>query len=233
MNKLPPFLVLPDYNPTIYTLTKASFDGKYILVEHDQILFTYPSDAYDYAQKILGGEVIFNGEDLVDAGECFAGMFVESLPSNNSPKGHRAIFSYNPEGKQKSLENDYAYFLELNEKYQSNPGNWALSYQWVQHHPAFYHREVKFPEWWILDNGWETSYTYVGEDDNGEVYVLLEHGGWMESLDALGHPVSNTQSCHDIRLDVVAPTFEEAYVLFAAQVNKYFDILGNDLEEDE
>lgn len=222
---IPSFLVLPEYSPNIFTLTKSSTDGKYVLLEHDSILFNFPSDAYDYAVRILGGEVVFDPNDLVDSGTCLGHMFIEECKGENSS---RALFSYNAHGKQKCLENNYAYFLELNEKYVANPNSWSLAYQWVQHHPAFYHRNISIPDYWVMDDGWDSVYVFVGEDESGQTLVSLEHGSWMPSEDKNGNIYSHTVSSHDYRLDVVASNFEEAYVAFAKKVYELYDITGEE-----
>lgn len=224
---LPDFLKLPDYNPKIFTLVKDNQYNKYILLEHSEIFFNYPSDAYYYACNVLGGEVVFNPEDFKENGIAIAGSFIEKRDNENSG---RIIFSYNPEGKQKSLENNYAYFLELNEKYLTNPEDWVNAYQWVQHHPAFYHRNIAFPEYWIMDDGWNNAYIYVDKDEDGKSRVLLEHGEWLPSINKKGETYCHTVPSHDYRLDVEAETFEEAYVLFAHNVNNIYDIKGMEKE---
>lgn len=224
-NLLPSFLVISEYTPNVFTIKKANLEDKYILEEHPHILFSYPSDAYDYAIKILGGEVIFDSNDLTDMGTCLGGMFIEERNSNDCA---RVLFSYNAHGKQKSLENNYAYFLELNEEYLANPNDWGNAYRWVQNHPAFYHRNIDFPDYWIMDDGWDTVYVYVDKLEDGSSKVFLEHGQWLPSSNGKGEEYCHTVSSHDYRLDVVASNFEEAYVAFAKKVYELYDITGEE-----
>jgi hypothetical protein len=224
MLKLPIFLTLPDYSPKVFTLTKEQNYGKYVLQGYESILFTSPSEAYDYACKILGGEVIFDSEDLQDAGECLGGMFIEK---NDGSSGSRILFSYNAHGKQKCLENNYAYFLELDKEYRKNPNDWSTAYLWVQHHPAFYHRNINLPDYWVMDDGWNSSYVYVEKNDS-KTTVFLEHGEWLPSANKNGEEYCHTVPSHDYRLDVEAENFEEAYILFAKKVDSLYDIKGEE-----
>ena len=212
----PDFLTLPEPSKTIYDI--LAFEDKFVVGDLKQI-FDLPSEAYDYIQEELQGTPRFTGKDLNSAGENMGGMFFE--------KGtNRLLISFTADDNYRLLKSQYREFLKLNKRYQANKKDWVLAYQWVENHPAFYHKYPNDSEHWVIDQGWASCWQSVSRH-KGQPYVLLEHGSWLDQTDDEGNIVNiKTVASHDIDLDTSAKTYEKAVIKFAKRVNKNYDERG-------
>lgn len=223
--QLPAFVSFPT-PPPVYVI-KDNGTHFYVegLSEHE---FDLVSQVEDYIRNDLKGEVSFNAAelhrgqpDIVAQGKVIEGLVLES--STN-----RMIVSHTAQDTINNLKEDYYDFLEFDREYSEKTEEWATAYNWVMYHPAFYHRGAPNATFWEFDNGWAGKWESVYNKEDGSAIVIIEHGPFLGT--------DRVQNSHDPRLDSSGETFEEAYVNFAKQVNKHYDILGEDrklVEEEE
>jgi hypothetical protein len=122
-----------------------------------------------------------------------------------------------------SLEhNRYFQFLKLTKEWLVDTSNWVLAYQFIETHPAFWHRvqPERAEHLWSLEQGHKGMWVCVMTNDYGDPVVMLEHGQSVAP--------KHDHHYHDLRLDVWAPTFEDAYVQMARKVHKFFALDGEE-----
>ena len=123
---------------------------------------------------------------------------------------------------QSLKHNRYFQFLVLAKRWLEDTSNWMLAYQFIQYHPAFWYRvqPERFDHEWDLEGGHKGLWVCVTSNYDGDPVVMLEHG---QSV-----PPTHSHHYHDLRLDVWAPTFEDAYVQMAQKVHKFFALDGEE-----
>lgn len=116
----------------------------------------------------------------------------------------------------------YYSFLGGAKAWLENQDDMVLAYSFLESHPAFWSRSRsqidRFPHEWKMDQWLSGVWIGLSRKENGENVIMLEHGAAVEP-DRVMH-------YHDTRLDVWAPTFEEAYIQLAKNVHKYFYLDG-------
>jgi hypothetical protein len=166
------------------------------------------SSAYD-AIKEVKGDCVFSGDLDVAKIKRAGGMVMEN---------NRLLLSITDEEKIGLVKHDYLTWLFLTEEYRKNPNDFLHAFRWVRSHPAFWSRST--PE----SHYWETNYSdfwfEVSRSETGELVYMLEAGSAVEP--------ERTSHYHDLRLDVYAPSFEEAYIKLASLVDKFFNIDGSE-----
>jgi hypothetical protein len=114
----------------------------------------------------------------------------------------------------------YSYYLRDTDEYRADPENWVKAYNWLEAHPMFWiNTDPTYYLGWQKENGLSDLWTSVGTHANGEPYVMLEGGPHTDDF---------SQRSLDHRLDAVGATFEEAYIKFAKNVDKYYDKSGEE-----
>jgi len=116
----------------------------------------------------------------------------------------------------------YYSFLQTAKTYLEESSDFLRSYQFLRMHPAFWTRPdaERNPYYWNTDGGVSSASLSVTQDDKGNVVICLEHGAAV--------PPERTMRYHDPRLDVYAPTFEQAIIDLAAETHKYFALDGDE-----
>jgi hypothetical protein len=214
--QLPAFVSFPEA-PTVYFI-KDNGTNFYVEGIPSQE-FNLVSEVEEYILKTLEGEVSFNsaelsrGEPQISGDQAVEGFIFEKATN-------RMIVSYTSQDTINSLKADYYDFLELDREYSENPEDWAIAYNWVASHPAFYHRNSSNATFWDFCNGWDSKWEAVYKLEEGGNLILIEHGPFIGT--------DRVQSTHDPRLDSSGENFEEAYIKFAKLVSKHYDILGED-----
>lgn len=123
----------------------------------------------------------------------------------------------------RSLEhNRYFQFLKLAKTWLIDTSNWVMAYQFIAAHPAFWHRvqPERLEHQWTLEDGHKGLWVCATTNDDGDPVVMLEHGSSVAP--------KHDHHYHDLRLDVWAPSFEDAYVQFAEKVHKFFALDGEE-----
>jgi len=208
-----------------------------------RLLGTTLEDAYDAAGDV---DVLFS--DLVcerygDRGSDgrFA-MF--SVPSRDGY--HRLLFSHTDAHRVAALADAWSQFRERDAQWRADP-SFLTAFGWIDAHPAFWIRlcrsEPGDPDW--RDSGfwrWETGDHMQRVDirprvvDGGAVVIDLETGGHVDE-DQRWDPETRESYVvegvyrthyHDPRLDVSAPTFEEAVCRLAEVIDAVFDLDGSE-----
>ena len=212
---LPDLVTFPNPRP-VYRI-KSTPD--YFYVEgYPDIHYPLPSGAFDFIRE-LNADAVWAAADLARASAT------EDVQDDNGfffeANTNRLLSSFTQAEAEESLREEYVVFLELNEEYQANPDDWALAYNWLQKHPAFYHRSKEEGYDWELNDGL-TDLTHWVNRDADKPKVVFEAGERVLP--------EATRFYRDDNLTVYADSFEEAYVLLAKKVNLYFDLNGINTE---
>ena len=164
-------------------------------------------EAYDFIKDKRNAQVVFDESVHGHQGKIDVNMF---FGENN-----RLLISHTDSESLDLLQYWMDSFQETNAKYLENPHDWVQAYNWLDLHPAFWTHESGFH--WNNSNGLSEIYTSVWRDSN-KTYVTFEHGSHV--------PPKYDHFYHDLRLDVVAENFENAYVKLAKKVDEHFDSFG-------
>lgn len=136
------------------------------------------------------------------------------------PGGWRAMFEqYDP----RPLEfHNYLSFLRGAKRFLSNHGDFIAAYDFIQHHPIFWHRiqSDRFEHRWDCESGHKSLWVCPTRNDKGEVVIMLEGGSSV--------PPKHDHHYHDHLMDVWGSSFENAYIQFALKIHKYHTLDGLD-----
>jgi hypothetical protein len=220
--ELPDFYTFDEPTPA-YTLHVENKDLIRVLDENKNVLDKEFSDlekAYDYVKGELRYDVKFSGDIDSITGEVSTQLV--SVPTKNGH--HRLLLSGTDEDEYYLAKRHYLDFLELTRHYEKNPNNFVTAFHWLETHPAFWTRPDAESNYWSTDN---ISRLWIGVTTNrvGETVIMLEHGGAVEP--------ARTDTYHDLRLDVYAPTYEIAIIELAAKVHQFFNVDGSEKENVE
>jgi len=200
-------------------------------------------EAYDQA-RVLTDNMEF-GPELVAKfgdGELSADGFF-CIPSDF---GIRLIAATTDTERLRRIEQAYKTWLEIYEKWQRDKTKFMPAYLMISYHPAFWTRanRIKVDDArWTPGELWEwNTGGYAGEmwilpvRDMDEHYFMAEAGGHVADLERChdGKLVQilgdYTVTCHDLRLDVYAKTYEGACIEMALKVDKFFAPDGTERE---
>lgn len=218
---LPGFIELP-VPPEVQTMIAVEKDGRTQVgfVQAPGLAWDNPSEAYDS----LSSDAQIEFDDSINRpewGELIGAMF---LGADQGDGTGRLLVSYTDQDKIYLLKQAMRQHQKLCEKYQQTPDDFYLAYNWLLGHPAFWYRREKDSDGptleWVTDDGFHNMWTMVDREEDGHIVVVLEHGSAV--------PPARTVHYHDPRLDVVAPSFEDAYIQLARQVDKFFNLDGTD-----
>lgn len=125
--------------------------------------------------------------------------------------------------RRERLVRTYQEFLnEVDTAYRNDPNNWALAYEWLDRHPAFWTRNsTEEPFFWNTDQGLKNSHNVIYSRHN-PVVIIIEHG-------ASSGP-DYTQNFLDFKLTAQGRTFEDAYVALAKLVDQFYHTDGTERE---
>lgn len=209
---LPEFMNPGPFNPD-YTIDIRATDQGYeavILNENQELVKTFPtaSEAYHFTNDVPAN-ITFTGEiTLLNPHNKDA----EDIYENDEwliTMSDKEVFEL------KAMK--YAHFLLLTEDYYNNPEDFFLSYRWVTNHPMFWSRHT------AESTEWKTNYDEywleINRNSSQELVYMLEAGP--------AYGTARVEHSHDLRLDVYAPSFEEAFIKLAALVDKFYDLEGN------
>lgn len=181
----------------------------------------------DDQNKPFGDETYYNLTSAYEAiqdvkADC---VFVGDLEVAGADRafvteGNRLLISFTDAERISLAKNNYLNFLFSTERYYNNRNDFYMAFLWVKHHPAFWYRHrEEYQEW-------ETNYSgfwfEITKNKDNDVVYMLEAGAAIEPA-RLSH-------YHDLRLDVYASSFEEAYIQLAALVDKFFNLDGSERE---
>jgi len=165
---------------------------------------------FDESVRLSGEVEDFMGDDLSMIG----------VPSSRDGF-RRMLIGRGREGQDTLDYHHYYQFLCLAKKWLENQDDFVLAYSFISSHPAFWYRPNadRFPHMWDTENGHHSVWVGLSKND-GVPVVMLEHGSSVAP--------EHTMHYHDFRLDVWAPTFEEAYIDLAKRTHKFFSLDGEE-----
>jgi hypothetical protein len=227
---LPSFYTFDEPTPC-YTLTVTVVEGKVqVTVTDDEgnvvgDVFNGLETAYDYVRNELQGDIVFAGDMEAATGEKDNDMMVTvPVTGSNGRTHHRLLMSRTDSDTEYMAKSNYLYFLKSTLRYEANATDFMTCFHWLNGHPAFWTRySVDRNDWNTESNG--SIWLGVTTDNDGKPVIMLETGGAVEP--------ERTSRYHDLRLDVYAPTYEQAIVQLAAKVHKFFDVDGSERENVE
>jgi hypothetical protein len=180
------------------------------------------AEAYDDVERqdvqVKFDESVRQSEQVKD----FMGDDLSMIGVPSGRKNYRRILIGRGTDGQDTLDYSHFYhFLCLTKKWLENQDDFVLAYQFIAAHPAFWYRPSpeRSPHMWDTENGHHSVWVGLSKND-GVPVVMLEHGSSVEP--------EHTMHYHDFRLDVWAPTFEEAYIDLAKKTHKFFSLDGED-----
>lgn len=201
------------------TVRTISYDAEKRVFRAEGFISDWPKIEDLYARIHEADEdVEFDNSVLEAPGITGAGgMIFVKTPGN---KNSRVLV-----GKvdDRSLEhNRYFHFLKLTKEWLIDTSNWVLAYQFIEYHPAFWYRVQpdRFDHRWDLESGHKSLWVCVTTNDDGDPVVMMEHGCSIAP--------EHANHYHDLRLDVWAPNFEDAYVQMAQKIHKFFALDGEE-----
>jgi len=223
MPRLPEFVTFINV-PEEYTI--QSKDDVYTLEEKPKLKFQTVAEAYHYVRNELDGNPLFaKNLQVEDGAELSDGMYV--CKKDKKTKTFEVLMSWPHEERVYWLVESYKAFLKLAKKYSKNQNDFYTAYQFLQKHPAFWHRFEVNPNYWETDEGLEALWMSVRQNKKGKVEFLLEHGIYMDA-DRDDLFITHVVASHDSRIDSWASTYEKAIVKLAKKVLKYYKLDGSE-----
>lgn len=187
--------------------------------------------AYDYVERQLGGLPKFNSRIISNFSPKYnylsKGMIVNSETNR--------LFMSRGQKNLYDLNQQYKYFQRLAKSYLKDTKNFYMAYNFLTHHPVFWSLRGDLSNskilFWDTDYGFNEMWHTVYLDKNGITLHLLEHGPYMDSeeeIDGIKNIIPCRIASHDIRLDVVGKTYEEAVIKLAKRVHKFYNLNGEE-----
>lgn len=207
---LPPLISFPR-PPKEYTILRKG-PGEFVIEDELDATFNTASEAYDYITNQLKGHPVFGDLSSVDdKSKSRGGMYFEDGTQ-------RILISVSFDQKLDMLRRSYAAFLEFTEYYRAHSDDWVAAYQWLDIHPAFWHRNKSDSEHWSTTNGMTGRWESVYRKEDGTAGVMFEHGGTVFP--------QGTHHYHDTDLDTYSSGLEQAFIDYAIEVDKHFNLDG-------
>jgi hypothetical protein len=208
---LPPLISFPRPPKEYKILRKGA--GEFIIEDYnDDATFNLASEAYDHISKQLEANPTFDDlSSIDDQSKLRGGMYFEDGT-------HRLLISVSFEGKLNLLRHSYSEFLKFTEYYRAHSDDWVAAYQWLDIHPAFWHRKDSDAPHWSTSGGMAGRWESVHRNEDGTAGVMFEHGGTVFP--------QGTHHYHDTDLDTYSNGLEQAFVDYARKVDEHFNLDG-------
>lgn len=182
-------------------------------------------EAYDLAHKTFNGDVKFIG-DFTSIEGIDTSLGNSLTYKREGERTSRLLISHTSADSEYLAKAGYLGFLNTAEAYLGNPDDFLLSWEFINHHPAFWYRWNENHEHaWTTDNGVSKMWIQPTLNDEGNLVFMMEAGAAV--------PPARTTHYHDFRLDVWAPTYENGIIQTAALVHKFFHLDGSERENVE
>lgn len=139
-------------------------------------------------------------------------LVVESVLGSPSLKDGQVLIFNSGKDKTGEIMNAYKGFLELNDVYVRDQGDWVNAYHWLNHHPVF----------WVLS----TSHNWVTNGGVESINHDVLTGGTVRLTAGAHVEPDYTTHYYDTRLSVVGKSFEDAFVELAKVVYRLYDSDG-------
>lgn len=166
------------------------------------------------------GVVIFSDPDIVKLYDKVSetnnniGIYKDSLDLET---GGRFLIAITEIDKVLMLKYQLLTFYQIAEQYHNDPNNFTNALNFIEKHLIFWTRNYGGRDWEYHFTPWVEFAT----NEKGKPICMLEAGEH--------HVESNyTETCHDYRLDVYAPTYEKAIIKLAKRITKYYNDDGTE-----
>lgn len=202
-------------------------------IEGFKKIFSSFEEVYDHIENKLNGLPYFDADEVK-----------KSEPKKFTAMSHllvdkasRRMFLARGDEELWSLSYAYDFFKKLYKKYLKNKKDFYNAYQFLTHHPVFWSLNGELKQkgmlFWETNAGLDKMWHTIYKDKNNVLVHLLEHGPFMDSDEKFEGEIVAAPCripSHDIRLDVIGLTYEEAIVRLAKRVNKFYSSNGQDRE---
>lgn len=207
--------VLPEHLPW----SVISFaDGKF-RVSHDGSEFDEIIEAYDYVSFFKNNyQVVLDYSVDGHKGEFVNGFFFCDIEPGEGSS--RLLASFTTEDQVAKLKESYFTWLtKISIEYSIDPDDFFKAHNWLTFHPVFWRRmNLNNPFHWITDDGLRDSSVSVWWDEENNKPGIC--------LDAGEHKAPHYTHYSNDRFTFFASTYEEAIIMLAKEVNKFFDVDG-------
>jgi hypothetical protein len=209
--ELPAWLSLPEFRP-VYTLQYK--DNKF-LVEDDQGgevgQYKTAEAAYD---ENSSENFTWTFDDSLSATGSLMDSGLYFCSSQDKHPSERALISSTDQTLLKLLKSEYMFWAEvIYPSWKSDKSNTAKSFNMLKYHPLFWRKNTFNGFVWSVSNGTDS------------IELMATESKFYAELGAHVEP-EFTEFYHDYRLDTMADSFDELYVILAAKVDKYFTLAG-------
>lgn len=228
--ELPAFYTFDKPKPCYTIHTESTVSGLIITVSDSEDrpvggTFGEMVEAYDYVQRELKGDVVFTGDLSVYGKDQLGGSSLMVKTTGSDGRSYtRMLFSSTDSDTEWLAKHDYLQFLQAQLRYEADPTDFLKAWSFVDKHPAFWTRHKAESNQWSTSNNGDV-WVGVSSNKKGKPVIMLETGQAIEP--------ERTSTYHDLRLDVYAATYEEAFVELAALVHKFFNYDGTEKENVE
>jgi hypothetical protein len=178
-------------------------------------------ELYDHIERELQHDASFHKSIIgsPDVEDDLGGMvFLKDAEGRGSSR-----MLIGPVNKRQMSVYKYYGFLKTAKAWLAKQDDLLLAYSFLELHPAFWSRSAsqieRHPHEWKMESGLGSLWTGLSRKDDGENVIMFEIGAAVEPARVMHY--------HDTRLDVWAPTFENAYVQLAQKVHQYFYLDGD------
>jgi hypothetical protein len=230
----PLFPNLPEkvkFKTVYYDIYRIKVCGDEIIVDEIENKFDTFESAYDYIERELDALPSFNAKLIAGAFPEYDGNMSGMLVKKET----RRLFISRGDRSLWDLARQYRYFKKVAKVYLKNKKDFYSSYQFLTYHPVFWALRGDLSRskmlFWETDDGLDKMWHTVYKDADNKIFHLLEHGPYIdneEKVEGKKQLVPARIPSHDIRLDVVGKTYEEAIIKLAKRVHKFYKLNGEE-----
>lgn len=201
--------------PETHTLTFS--DGVFHLSGIEATFETF-KEAYKHV-KSLRHQMKFD-DSIFDSGQLVDQVIGVSVVGDERPgMSGRIYLGYSD---PRILEyNHYLTWLNGTVRYYlEDPNDFLTAYYFLDSHPAFWYqpRPEEYPHQWQTGSAISNMWIQPTKNSKGELVFMMECGATVPGT---------SHHYHDLKLDVYAPSYNDAIIQTAALVHKFFDLDGS------
>lgn len=211
-----PSFVTFEEPPEVHTMTFS--DGRFHLSGIEETFETF-KEAHRHADR-MKHQMVFD-KSIFDSGQLVDQFVGVSVIGDERPGTSGRIY----------LDYDDPRILEYNgylrwlngtvRSYLADPEDFLTAYYFLSNHPAFWYqpRPEEYPHQWQTGSAISKMWIQPTTNDKGELVFMMECGATV--------PGTN-HHYHDLKLDVYAPSYNDAIIQTAALVHKFYDVDGSE-----
>lgn len=228
--KIPKFYTLRDLKPVHRVHAVEPFKYQ-VINEAGEVVFEAENveEAYDFSARL--GDTIFSGnyahvDERWDEDRLSGSLSIPKRSKSGKITSYRLLISHTSTDSRILQYRSYLGFLQNALAYLKNPTDFMLAWNFLDHHPfAWYRWNKERPDDWATEGLISKMWLQPTYDKEGNILFMMEAGAAVEP--------ERTSHYHDPRLDVYAPSFNDAIIEMAALVHKFFHLDGSERENVE